>query len=1109
MDDSDNLVDAINESSNDRPRPIDKDCSHSSSITTSPKDSSTVLKEQRSIKTERSILETIHVSNNVADSGKTSHVSSESDKTVTISNTRVPAPSVDHLYPRSFPSDIRIVQVGERSWMCDICKRAHFDNFVEACMHEMVCKSSPAEQVENFVTKVPSSSSVPMQLTHSGALPAIGPILPVSKDTKALPVKRNAVKKPLPLTMSTRPKPSKPKVTKNQISAGISLVPENRTVLSDYNYILTQNIEFFEVSASYTSNAFGMKMDDLPKSKVGLRCIHCSSSKRHVTAASFFPSSTGSISSGMGTIGSRHFIGGKCPSFPKEILQRLSVAKKISQQQTRSPGKLGLDAYCKQLAKTEHIFDHEVGGIFIVKKAQSTTEEDSSMDETELEILPSKPSADEMGDTNTSVDLISAIDTVKKPPAKQIILKDAITDRNDPFAFKEGSIEHFWECGHCSSLPFHWRASGSVVFSATAPTIDLVGKHLSICQGKKPLRIPRNATIKIRKSDPNNNTCSVVIKWSNDDGLRKSGRIKRQSTGPDASKKRRKVPAVASEEVKRGVEDTRLTVSDDKALTTDFAHYTVLQLKKCYLTKAGGSRGNCPIGYPGLACSYCAGSPNQRRFFYTSADHLRNSFSHIPSHLVMCSKCPADVKEKIEEYKAVRNKQKTQLKVGDHKIFIDRVWKRLHGAGGGVIDVPAEASNIVEDSCDDDRTDRTNESVMIDFLCNPSDDFLNESLDGNYLECKEIAMETSASEIISSSDKKLASNYVFYSLLQMGPKQYCIDTKNNISEVRHEDYIQDDKAKSTESAITVAIHPAKSKNDVCKIENSPRTSSNALNVECNADTGAKELCSDNPQTDVHNDNADTNQQSDENLERFETLVCKHCMYEGLQETAYFPRSAEELRTSFAEIPQHILSCSKCPQSVKSKLETLKAHRPIQEAMLKRGAQIKLTNSIWNKLTKYFDDIQDDIPTTESNPDIDSFTSDVLTTCLLGEKDRILVSEFTFYTMEQMEPCVLQNSGNGSRSMFAYGFPGLACKHCSGKPTGRKFFYRTSEILSGNYAHIPNHVLSCKHCPLEVKQTLAAKKRLHQAQKQNLRRGSQRIFFNLVWDRLHARTRKGK
>lgn len=87
-------------------------------------------------------------------------------------------------------------------------------------------------------------------------------------------------------------------------------------------------------------------------------------------------------------------------------------------------------------------------------------------------------------------------------------------------------------------------------------------------------------------------------------------------------------------------------------------------------------------------------------------------------------------------------------------------------------------------------------------------------------------------------------------------------------------------------------------------------------------------------------------------------------------------------------------------------------------------------------------------------------------------------------------------------MFQYGFPGLVCAHCEKTPFARKFFYRTADILSGNYAHIPNHLMSCKYCPTHVKSSLSEKKKSHAEDKVKLTRGSQRIFFNSIWDRLH-------
>ena len=80
-------------------------------------------------------------------------------------------------------------------------------------------------------------------------------------------------------------------------------------------------------------------------------------------------------------------------------------------------------------------------------------------------------------------------------------------------------------------------------------------------------------------------------------------------------------------------------------------------------------------------------------------------------------------------------------------------------------------------------------------------------------------------------------------------------------------------------------------------------------------------------------------------------------------------------------------------------------------------------------------------------------------------------------------------------------PGLECIHCAG-PTSRKFFYRSADILAGNYAHIPNHLLSCAGAPASMKKTLTDLKQKHQVQKHHLCKGTQKRFFQMIWDRLH-------
>ena len=61
-------------------------------------------------------------------------------------------------------------------------------------------------------------------------------------------------------------------------------------------------------------------------------------------------------------------------------------------------------------------------------------------------------------------------------------------------------------------------------------------------------------------------------------------------------------------------------------------------------------------------------------------------------------------------------------------------------------------------------------------------------------------------------------------------------------------------------------------------------------------------------------------------------------------------------------------------------------------------------------------------------------------------------------------------------------------------------YHTTLYNLGNYSHIPNHILKCSACPPEVK---AALKQAHQTLKHSLPKGSQKEFFNSVWERLHG------
>ena len=523
-------------------------------------------------------------------------------------------------------------------WTCDICKSCSFDSFEEAEAHEAQCKQfhNAKKKSEDDHLKIKAQQNEAADVLSSMAFVAA----PVAAPPVLLP--NNYI---VAASAAVPPSNVPAKLPSKKRHPDINLVPataEESAILSEYNNLLVRNIEFFFPSSD---------------NRIGLRCIHCKDQPKHVTAATFFPSAIGSISSGLGTIGCRHFGWGKCPSVQPGVVQRMIETKKTSNLQTRSKGRVGLDAYCRNVAKQYGIFDDENSGVCFI---EGTVPNFNITDD----LFVRKLSTSSRDSSRSSSTILSSATDSNSIASVLASMKNDINIEPRPFV--PSDTQHFWECNGCRSIPFDFRARGSVVYNVGEPEKSKIEGHLSICTGKKPLAIPRSATIEPQFTA---GVPSIKIKWD-------SSKQQATSTTRSSGRTRRSLDASS---IKSGVEDTPLCFPGDQQYTTDFAYFTVTQLKKCYLTKSGGSRGTCPLGFPGLACGHCAGLSTERRFFYTSADHLRNSFSHIPAHLAECSACPAEVKVRIEELKAVRNRQKSMLKPGAHKVFIDRIWERMHG----------------------------------------------------------------------------------------------------------------------------------------------------------------------------------------------------------------------------------------------------------------------------------------------------------------------------------------------------------------------------------------------------------------------------------------------
>jgi hypothetical protein len=129
-------------------------------------------------------------------------------------------------------------------------------------------------------------------------------------------------------------------------------------------------------------------------------------------------------------------------------------------------------------------------------------------------------------------------------------------------------------------------------------------------------------------------------------------------------------------------------------------------------------------------------------------------------------------------------------------------------------------------------------------------------------------------------------------------------------------------------------------------------------------------------------------------------------------------------------------------------------------------------------------------------------SDPSETRPLVQPEDIRWTAFSFHLFCQLRPCAFSVvDKNRIRKFLPPGFPGLACRHCF---AGRFFpsSIRTMSDASKTLYVLHNHMIRCRRCPPEIRETLSAHRKTHDEQRANMKYGSQRAFFARIWDRLH-------
>jgi hypothetical protein len=126
--------------------------------------------------------------------------------------------------------------------------------------------------------------------------------------------------------------------------------------------------------------------------------------------------------------------------------------------------------------------------------------------------------------------------------------------------------------------------------------------------------------------------------------------------------------------------------------------------------------------------------------------------------------------------------------------------------------------------------------------------------------------------------------------------------------------------------------------------------------------------------------------------------------------------------------------------------------------------------------------------------------------LVQEEDRLLLTEYFYYMMKQLRPVRFSESDRrtrgGKREKIKVGYGGLQCVHCVDIQNSRKFFWSNVDRLANSFAEIPGHILKCRRCPQPYKDALLLLKQRHADQMSRLPRGSQKVFFRRMWNRLH-------
>ena len=250
------------------------------------------------------------------------------------------------------------------------------------------------------------------------------------------------------------------------------------------------------------------------------------------------------------------------------------------------------------------------------------------------------------------------------------------------------------------------------------------------------------------------------------------------------------------------------------------------------------------------------------------------------------------------------------------------------------------------------------------------------------------------------------------------------------------------------------------------------------------------------------------------------IRCVHCkntpIYNRAERAVCYPSSIKNIYYSMETWQRrHAAICQDIPIWVKRQIilliqssrSTAGGRRQYwSDAAIKLGMIDTPEGIRFSRIPGVFEDQFDHYKTSNKRPLSNNGLSKIK---LVEPIDKLLITEYLYLLMDQMESCQFtEQDRSGGRSKIKdnqVGYPGMQCKHCSGKAGFGRYFPSSlySLTLANSDRNIYNHMMKCRRCPQTIKYNLQKLNVCHSEDGSKNKRGSRKFFFSRVWKKIHT------